>query len=223
MAALAGAILLAASVPARAELILSQMIVDLSGQSKQRDDIEVLNNSDERTYVAVDVSEILRPGRADELRAQEPDAEKRGLLVSPARMIMEPGQRRFVRVAAIGPRPAQERVYRVTVKPVSGGLSSNVSGLKILVGYDVLVLVRPIETSLNLAGTRSGNTLIIRNDGNVSVELVDGKQCRIEGQSCVSLPAKRLYAGAQWRQELSSQSPVEYTVFSGGKSVRRKF
>jgi P pilus assembly chaperone PapD len=220
---ISAAALLSIPSPASAELILSQLVVDLAGQSKQREDIEVLNSSDERTYVAVDASEIVRPGRSDELRQQEQDPEKRGLLVSPTRMVLEPGQRKLVRIAAIGSRREQERVYRVTVKPVAGNLESSVSGLKILVGYDVLVLVRPISPSLNLVATRSGNTLTIRNDGNVSVELVDGKQCNLDRQNCISLPPKRLYSGAQWKQELSSSSPVEYTAIGGGKSVRRKF
>ena len=58
-------------------------------------------------------------------------------------MIHEPGQRKLIRLAVIGLRPARERVYRVTVKPVTGELSASETGLKLLVGYDVLVLFSP--------------------------------------------------------------------------------
>lgn len=212
-----------AGQPARAELILSQLVIDLGQGSKQRDDIEIWNKSDERAYVAIDPSEIINPGKAGEIRHQEPDPEKRGLLVSPARMILEPGQRKLVRIAAIGPRQDRERVYRVTVKPVVGELASTTSGLKLLVGYDVLVLLRPTNSRPNVTASRSAGSLTFRNEGNTSLELIDGKQCDSSGKACDELPGKRLYAGAQWTQKLKSSFPVEYTILSNGRSVRRKF
>lgn len=223
-----GAALMLASIglpasPAHAELVLSQLIVNLGIASKERDDIEIWNNSDERAYVVAEPSEILAPGTAAESRRVEPDPEKRGLLVSPARLILEPGQRKLVRVAAIGPRQDRERVYRITVKPVVGGISSAETGLKLLIGYDVLVLVKPTNNRPNLSANRSGNSLIFKNDGNASLELVDGKQCDPTGKNCTDLPGKRLYAGAQWMQQLKSSSPVEYSIVSNGQSARRKF
>ena len=209
--------------PAHAELVLSQLIVNLGVTSKERDDVEIWNNSDERAYVVAEPSEILAPGTATESRRAEPDPEKRGLLVSPARLILEPGQRKLVRVAAIGPRQDRERVYRITVKPVVGGISSAETGLKLLIGYDVLVLVKPATIHPSLTASRSGNSLTFRNGGNASLELANGKQCDSSGKSCVDLPSKRLYAGAEWTQQLKSNLPVEYSVITGGQSNRRKF
>jgi P pilus assembly chaperone PapD len=208
--------------PARAELVLSQLIVELKADGKMRDDIEVWNNSPERAYVAVDPNEIINPGQASEERRREPDPEKRGLLVAPARLILEPGQRKLVRVAALAAGVERERVYRVTVKPVAGELSAERSGLKILVGYDVLVLLRPANAHPQLTARRSGNSLTFRNDGNASLELADGRQCAPDGK-CARLPGKRLYAGAQWSEPLSSAQPVEYRVICEGRSDRRIF
>jgi P pilus assembly chaperone PapD len=213
---------LAMPAPANAEIVLSQLVVDLGAKADQRTDIEVWNNSEERAYVAAEPSEVVDAGKPNEERRTEADPEKRGLLVSPNRMILEPGQRRLIRLAPIGPRGMAERVYRVTVKPVAGELASEVSGLKLLIGYDVLVLLRPLETRPNLSAVRSGNRLTIRNLGNASVELIDGKQCTT-GSSCVELPGKRLYAGAEWSQDLKSTAPVDYSVVSGGQSVRKTF
>jgi len=213
----------APAYPAHAELVLSQLVVDIGAESRQRDDVEIWNNSDERTYVAIDPSEILNAGRSNQARHQEADPEKRGLLVSPTRMILEPGQRKNVRIARIGADTDRERVYRVTVKPVVGELASEDSGLKVLVGYDVLVLVRPRSSNPALAASRSGGSLNFRNDGNASLELVDGKQCDASTRRCIELPGKRLYSGAEWSQPLRSNSPVEYTIISNGKSVRRIF
>ena len=221
-AALGALAALAISASANAEILLSQLVVDLGAKAELRTDIEVWNTSGERAYVAAEPSEIIDAGKTGEQRRTEADPEKRGLLVSPNRMILEPNQRRLIRLAAIGPRGTTERVYRVTVKPVAGELASDVSGLKLLIGYDVLVLLRPLETRPNLSATRSGNRLTFRNDGNASVELIDGKQCAA-GSSCTELPGKRLYAGAEWSQELKSAAPVEYLVVSGGQSVRKTF
>lgn len=208
---------------ARAEIVLSQLVVELGAKFEGRSDLEVWNSSPERAYVAVEPSEIVNPGRPDEMRRTEPDPERRGLLVSPSRMILEPGQRKLVRFAAMGPPSDRERVYRVTVKPVAGQLMSNDSGLKLLVGYDVLVLSRPREVRPVLVASRSSSRLTLRNDGNASVELVDGKQCDSKTKICSDLPGKRLYAGAEWTQQLRSTAPVEYTILSDGRSSRQTY
>jgi P pilus assembly chaperone PapD len=209
---------------ARAELVLSQLIVDLAKTADGRADIEVWNSSDERAFVVAEPSEILNPGMPAEQRRAEPDPEKRGLLVAPARMILEPGQRKLIRIAAIGPRSSNERVYRVTVKPVTGELSSSETGLKLLVGYDVLVLLRPAVPQPKLSAARDGARITFRNQGNASLELVDGRQCRAAQTDCNALPGKRLYAGAEWSQQLYSPSArVEYTIVSGGESSRKTY
>ena len=209
--------------PARAELVLSQLVVELGTPAQHRADIEIWNNSEERAYVSVEPSEIVHPGTPAELRRSEADPEKRGLLVSPTRMILEPGQRRQMRFAPVGPREARERVYRVTVKPVAGPLSAAETGLKLLVGYDVLVLLRPADLRSNLVARRVDGRLTFRNEGNASVELIDGRQCVAGRNICAPLPGKRLYAGAEWSQELPSTAPVDYTIVSNGQSSRRTY
>lgn len=208
---------------ARAELVLSQLVVELHPSAKLREDIEVWNSAPERAYVAVEPSEILNPGLPGERRTEQPDPESRGLLVAPARMILEPGQRKLIRVAAIGANTNRERVYRVTVKPVAGELASEKSGLKILVGYDLLVLIRPNDSLPNLIASRMGDMLNFRNAGNASVELIDGRQCQADGKNCVQLPGKRLYSGTLWSVRLGSGLAAEYTVISDGRSVRQRF
>lgn len=208
---------------ARADIVLSELIVELQPGKHAREDIEIWNKDENRAYVAVEPAEIVDPGRPGQNRREEPDPEKLGLLVAPARMILEPGQRKLVRIAALGADPARERVYRVTVKPVAGPLSSDASGLKVLVGYDVLVLVRPGEARPDVTGQRSGNRLALHNGGNVSVELTQGRQCDSAGQNCRDLPGKRLYAGADWTETLPSTGPAEYMVRSPAGQSRMKF
>lgn len=211
------------AAPARADLVLSELIVDLQSGKHLRDDVEVWNNSPDRAYVAVEPREIVNPSLPSEAARREPDPEKLGLLVSPNRMILEPGQRKLLRIATLSASADKEHVYRVTVKPVVGEVDSKDSGLKLLVGYDLLVLVRPAQPVANVTAVRSGRKLTFSNAGNVSVEIVDGRQCDSSRAHCVELPGKRLYAGASWTVELGSDAPVEYVLKSPGRSDRKTF
>lgn len=211
------------SVPAQAGIVLSELIVELAPGKQMSDDVEVLNDSPERAFVAVEPREIVNPGSATQSSRQDPDPEKLGILVSPARMILEPGQRKLVRFADLAPPADRERVYRVTVKPVTGPIQSDASGLKVLLGYDVLVLVRPAQLHPDVLGLRSGRSLTFNNRGNVSVEVVDGRQCPADHSACTPLPGKRIYPGGTWRVELQSDQPAEYTLKSPGRADRRTY
>jgi P pilus assembly chaperone PapD len=219
---LLGAALLLAPQVASAEIVLSQLVVDIAPGKAARGDIEVWNNDKERAYVVVEPSEVLQPGTPAERRVAERNPEKLGLLVTPARMILEPGQRKLLRISPIGGFPQRERVYRVTVKPTVGSVETNVTGLKLLIGYDVLVLLRPGGAPGHLTGRRDGNQLVIRNDGGTSVELSAGKACKGK-TDCRELPAKRLYAGAEWRVDVPAGATVEYAVVSPTGTGRQTF
>lgn len=208
---------------ARAEIVLSELIVELQPGKRTRADVEVWNNSPDRAYVVAEPAEVLAAGTSAESRRSDPDPEQLGLLVSPARMILEPGQRRLVRIAAIGPHAGRERVYRVTIRPVAGQLSAEESGLKLLVGYDMLVLVRPDKQEPRISGSRIGEGIVFRNTGNVSVELIEGRQCRAPDERCTPLPAKRLYAGAEWHVQTDGAPIVEFMLKSPSGVVRRRF
>ena len=222
-ASLAAATFSIAAAPAQADLILSELIVELQPGKKVSDDLEVLNNSPERAYVAIEPREILNPSLPSQTTRQDPDPEKLGLLVSPARMILEPGQRKLIRIANLSATADREHVYRVTVKPVVGGLQSESSGLKIVVGYDVLVLVRPAQAIASVTAARVGRALVFKNSGNVSVEVIEGRQCSTGRTNCSELPGKRLYPGSSWTVDLKSDAPIDYTLKSPGRTERRKF
>ena len=187
-------------------------MVEFKPSVSRTSDIEVTNNSAERSYVVVEPREIQNAGTPSEAPVTSPDPARLGLLVSPARFILESHQRRTLRVAAIGAPGDRERVYRVIVKPVSGEVAGSESGLKLLVGYDLLVLVRPQAIRNDVKAERSGLRLTLVNHGNASVEVAEGKQCDAKGGGCQSLPSKRLYAGASWTQTLPRTTGGEYRV-----------
>lgn len=208
------------ATPANADLVLSQLIVDLQPGKHAREDIELWNNAPERSFVAIEPREILSPSLPAQSVRTDPDPERLGLLVSPTRMILEPGQRRLLRIGTLSQDIDHEHVYRVTAKPVAGAVQSTSSGLKVMVGYDVLVLVRPALPQAQVNAKRSGRTLTFTNSGNVSVEIINGRQCDAAHRQCVDLPGKRLYAGASWSVPLQSDGPVEYVMKSPGRTER---
>lgn len=222
-AALAATAALGVALPARAEMVLSQVIVDLLPNKPPRDDIEVFNDGPDRMYVAADPFEIRNPGTAREQRVAAGDPQASGILVSPQKLVLAPGERRTVRVAMVGDRPAQDRVYRLAIRPVAGPLSADQSALKVLVGYDALVLVRPAQFTGDVTGQRQGKSLTLTNAGNTAQELFDGKQCDAAGKDCRPLPAKRLYPGATWQQALPFDTPVSYKATIGPTIRERTF
>jgi P pilus assembly chaperone PapD len=211
------------TAPAGAELVVSDLVVELQPGKNSRKDIELWNNSDERSYVEITPAEIINPGQLSEVRREFSNPEKLGLLVAPNRMILEPGQHKAIRIAAIAPPADRERVYRVTVKPVVGDISEGQSGLKILVGYDVLAMVRPANLVPKIVGSRAGRTLVVRNEGNSSVELLNGKQCVSVDKGCSALAGKRLYSGAEWRLQLTGDGPIEYSIKLGEQMSTVRF
>lgn len=209
--------------PAQAAMVLSQVIVDFQPDKPTHEDVEVWNDGPDRLYVAVEPAEIENPGTGQERRIANAGPAISGLLVTPQRLVLEPDQRRIIRISAVSARTASDRIYRVTVKPVAGPVSAPATALKVLVGYDMLVLYRPQTLSGDVTGHRVGRTLTIRNDSNTARELFDGKQCDTAGQSCKILPATRLYARGTWEQMLPYDTLVQYQVTSGNGAVTKQF
>lgn len=208
---------------AHAEMVLSQVIVDLL-PNEPRGDIEVFNDGPERMYVAADPFEIVDAGTPEERRIQvAADPEQAGLLVSPRKIVLAPGERQTIRVAAIGERPETDRVYRLAIRPVAGPLQADQSALKVLVGYDALVLVRPATQIDDVSSVRDGRSLTLTNAGNTAQELFDGRQCDASGGDCRSLPAKRLYPGGSWQQTLPFDTPATYKSAIGSDISERTF
>lgn len=208
------ALALVASLPVSAQIALNRIILDFSGE-QSRQDIEVVNNGEETAFVVVEPARIDQPGSPEEQRVTARDPNELGLLVTPNRLVLEPGERKLVRIAVIEPAAIVDRIYRVTVKPVLGEVRATETSLKLLVGYDVLVIVRPGGAAPDLNFERQGRRIIVTNNGNTNALLSEGRQCDASGGNCTDLPSKRLYAGARWQLELETDAPAEYYVSAG--------
>ena len=216
-------LLLVGAGPAKAGLVVSPVVVDFSASQPARSDIELFNEGAERLYIVVEPSRIVDAGKPTEHRVVLPDPEKVGLLATPSRLILEPGQRSYLRIAILSEPGATDQIFRVTIKPVVGDVETKTTGLKILVGYDVLVVQRPAKPTAEITGSRNGNVLTLRNVGNTNAELFAGRQCDGTGKLCTGVAGGRLYDGEARDIPLHGNGPVSFSVKVGDQVKQQTF
>jgi len=192
-----------------ANLSIDKLWVEFANGQPGRSDVVIRNDSEERYYIDVTVDEILNPGTEAEERVSIADPEARGLLVTPNRMILEPGALRSIRLVSLNDSLTNDRIYRVMVKPQVGTITSDAPVLegspnivmKIMAAYDVLVVARPSNSKATINAERTDNELTLTNSGNTNILLAEGVVCpantRDEDREakCTSIEATRIYSG----------------------------
>lgn len=224
------ALLALAALPVHAAMLVDRSIVAFKPGDPPRQDVMVMNDGKEPLYVEVEVLEVQNPGTAQEQRVVVTDPEKITLLATPRRFMVEPQGRRPLRLVNQQPRATAERVYRVNIKPAVGKLEaddeSNAMAVKVVVGYQVLVLVSPAQAREALEVRRNGRTAVFRNTGNTNILLFNGQQCpaaQAPEADCRSLPDHRLYPGNEWKQELPFDQPFDYQMTVLERNQKRRF
>ncbi len=208
---------------ARGEIALSQVILDMSANGAGRRDIEVANTSNSVIYVTVEPAAILNPGQANERRREDPDPQRLGLLATPNKLMIQPGEKKLVRFIALQPPGETDRIFRARVREVVGKVKAQTSALKVVIGYDVLVIQRPANAREALVADRHGDSLVFKNGGNTNVLLYDGRLCQHPDKNCRALTTKRIYAGGEWRVRLNGPGEVSYLVDNGNRTIRKSF
>ena len=212
---------------ASANMVLSEAILHFEPGNPLRKDIEVKNPGSENLYVQIEPKVVIDPGTKSERREAITDPREHGFLVTPNKLVIPPGGRKLVRVVSLQPLGEKERVYRVTFKPVVGDLESEHIGIKILVGYEVLILMQPANPNPNLVAKRDGQTMYFSNEGNTNVLLREGKQCpkgaNPDSDECERLRGKRLYPGNSWSVELPHKLPVDYQMSIGTENLIKTY
>ena len=191
---------------------LSNVIFHFEPGETTRQDVEVYNAGDKPLYVEVTPTVVIAPGEANEDRRPIADPRADGLLVTPNKLIVPPGGTKAVRLVKMGNTP-HERVYRVAFKPVVSGVQAEQSGLKIMIGYEVLAIVYPNNKKPELVFERTGQALTVRNVGNTNVLLREGMQCATEKmlpEECTSVTGRRMYPGNVWQVALPNPWPVTF-------------
>jgi len=211
-AILLGSVMLSLSLPGLASMELNNVIFHFEPGGAAREDLEIFNPGDTPLYVEIEPKTVLSPGEVTENRAPIVNPKEAGLLVTPNRLVIPPGATKVVRMVRLGDA-LEERVYRVAAKPVIAGLEGETSGLKIMVGYEILAIVYPSDSKPVVEAKRVGQRLRLVNTGNTNVLLREGFQCAHPEQKepdCEPLPGKRLYPGNSWEVELPYDQPVTF-------------
>lgn len=204
------AVIVAAALPsvAHAHLSINKLWVDFVQGHDERSDIVIRNDGKDRYYVTVTVSEIVDPGTPNERRVQQVDPEKSGLLVTPNRLVLDPGALRSIRLVSLNQNLTKDRIYRVLISPQVGAIKTAADqkddkalAIKMLAAYDVLVVVRPSDASADLQAVRTPGEVTITNSGNTNILLANGLVCPLSvgsdmtDKTCRTIDADRLYAG----------------------------
>lgn len=218
--------------PASAHLSIDKLWVEFEEGDRERNDLIIRNDSEDRYYVSIAVSEVLQPGTENETRVTEVDPERLGLLVTPNKLVLEPGAIRSIRLVSLNSGLTSDRVYRVLISPQVGAIKA-ASGvdeargiaIKMLAAYDVLVVDRPTQRSSDIIAERDAGALTLRNQGNTNVLLAGGSVCPAsvgnapdEGR-CRAIAARRLYAGNLTTVELGAATDKVFITTKSGPSA----
>ncbi len=200
------------SPSAHAQMALNKVVVDFVDPATRRDDIKITNTGKETLFVLVEPAQILNPDTEQQKRTSVRDPGKFGLLVTPNRFVLKAKQSKILRIVILKPAEDKDRIYRLSVKPVLGNVEAQQTAVKVVFGYDVLVIVRPATGKAAVSAKREGKSITFSNTGTTSALLTNGKQCDTAGKNCVEVPPKRLYAGNTWTVPLKFETPVEYYI-----------
>ncbi|PYB80531.1 molecular chaperone [Pseudomonas soli] len=193
----------------------------------------VRNSGDTTAFVKVSVAELVydAAGVAREIDTDGLPLEQRGLVASPARLIVPAQGMQAVRLLYRGSRE-QERYFRLRFVPVLPELDDGFAvdeqeaekyrdslkaGVNLLAGYGSLLFVRPKETRYKTHVLRQGGTLSVANEGNSTVVLDHFRQCRAQGQGCESATKHHLLPGRHRQFEGHPTKVHQFELHEGAK------
>lgn len=215
--------------PASAHLSIDKLWVEFEEGDQERNDLIIRNDSEDRYYISIAVSEVLQPGTENETRLTEVDPEKLGLLVTPNKLVLEPGAIRSIRLVSLNSGLTSDRIYRVLISPQVGAIKAQRDvdeargiAIKMLAAYDVLVVDRPAQRSSDIVADRNAGVLTLRNQGNTNILLAGGSVCPAsvgnapDESRCRAVETRRLYAGNSTMVELGAATDKVFITTKSG-------
>lgn len=171
----------------------------------------VRNGGDTTAFVKVSVAELVydEHGTAREISLESLPLEQRGLVVSPARLIVPARGLQSVRLLYRGERD-RERYFRVRFIPVLPEVNDGFAvdeaevdayrnslkaGVNLLAGYGALLFVRPGDTRFATSTQGEGGKLTVVNKGNSTVVLDHFRVCQAANEQCQPATKHHLLPG----------------------------
>jgi len=205
---------LSVAAPAAAQITVSRSVIEFTDDSRIQD-VEIVNTGDVRMYLDMKPAEIISPASNAPERRELDDPRDAPLIVTPRQLLVAPGERKRVRMI-LRDELIEERVFRLAINPYVGNVrldesregGDKASAIKVLVGYDLLLLARPLPLEPKLEVTRTEDAIEFVNAGNTNVLLNSITQCDSEGNDCEELEPDRLYVGETLRMKLPKVGPA---------------
>ena len=182
----------------KANISISLTILDFLPKDSRQKNIELGNNKKDMSYIKSEVSEILNPGMPNQKRIPITRKNRGKLIISPLQLTMKPNERKIIRFISTEKNLKKDSVFRTTIVPlIKPKKDQQGIGINVLIGYEVLTIIRPKNMIFDLNITRNikRNTITYKNNGNTNILLNKVVQCDEYGIDCQTLAHKRLYAG----------------------------
>ena len=198
---------------ASAQLRVDRVVEILDLESRGRADFEFSNPSDGTMYLSTRVFEVPEPHLSMEM-VEFTDPRAAPLLASPREFVLGPEDSRLVRVFTTAPPGEVDRVYRVRVEPRADEIEPEASGVRVVLGYELLVIQPAAERRMDIDVQRSDTQLVITNNGNSFAYFDQIHVCQ-DADPCANLGAHRVYAGERLELELPHGGEVRLRYSNG--------
>lgn len=216
--ALAGLLALIIAQASPAQVSVSRSVINFDAGEKIQD-FEVYNSADHKVWLSLQVSEIIEPESDNPRKVALDDPRNADVLVSPTRLLLPPGQQKRIRVIMRNPSADKERVFRLSVLPHTGRVTLAgdsptrlTGGIKVLLGYDLLLISRPEAPEAEVLARRNDDSVEFINNGNTNVMMQRIAQCFPATGDCFDLPTKRLYAGETLKVAIDPESATPWII-----------
>ncbi len=210
-----------------ADIALSEVILDFNESSELRKDIWVTNHGNSKSFVEISPYLILNPGEDPVQKEPVSDPRKSEIVVTPNKMILEPGQKKAIRVLLKKFSRKEEKIYRINVVPKVGNVKLKGrakegeirTGVKVIVGYDVLTILRPDNPKKDYSLNISGKNLEVRNKGNVSILVDEVHQCKTSNlEECSIVKGPRVHPNKTESIKLSETKNLKVYIKYGERT-----
>lgn len=186
----------------------------------------VRNGGDSTAFVKVAVVELVydKNGVAREVDLEGLPLEQRGVVASPARLIVpargmqtvrllyrgKRDQERYFRLRFIPVLPEQDDGFAVSAQEAKDYRESLTAGVNLLAGYGTLLFVRPNDTRFDTPVREENGGVRVTNNGNATVVLDHLRLCAADGRDCSNATKQHLLPG---RTRTLDQQPGKHYRF----------
>ena len=163
---------------ARAEGELMVMPASLKVYNNHEHTVNVKNRGDAPLYLSISLQKVMNPGVSPEIKQPLSALTHPGILASPDKLTLGPGQSRAISLKSLV-EPEAETLYRLYIVPVrsmavEGAPEDKITApMSVSIGYGVLVRHMPPPAKQQTGWTHrcTGDGVTLENTGNISLQV----------------------------------------------------